>query len=272
MPQTQNGKKLKNFVKIRNNKEVPYYKPLRKNSNNWYFANLDELACKQVWEAGQAYYARVRDNKIRHSFSHPVELTKYFYMLWLTGARLRELLLQPSPAISFQHMDGGTQVIMSHVNEKHKQPNGERDVIDAEMPLFDEWEQKMWLFITDGVTVLNTDDIFKFSKWGSIEKSNLSHLIKTNFKLDLRDPNKRLHHEQGITPHILRHMRMFNVVLQHNVRPELAIKWFGWNNIEMVYYYAHIRQLLSIRNQHVALKNEGLLTLLTIRPSPILTQ
>ena len=279
MRQTNNGVKVKNFTRMRNGeavlkdgKPVQYYKPLRTYSNNWYFADLSRSICEQVWEIGQNYYRLSKEGKIKNAFSHPVELTKYFYFLYLTGARLMEPALEPPPTLEFKHEDGGTQVVITRRNEKHIQPNGRPDEIAAEIPIFDEAEKNMWMFITDGGITMNTREIFRLEQWGSLKKDNLSHLIKHNFRTNLRDPMKKMHKDNGIPAHVLRHMRTYNVILPHKVPADLAINWFGWRDTRMVYYYAHIRDMLTLRNQHTVLKNNGLLTNIIIKPSALLMQ
>jgi len=122
----------------------------------------------------------------------------------------------------------------------------------------------MWVLITDGGLALSASEIFRFQEWKSIKKENLSCLIKTNFRADLRDTRGKLHRESGITPHILRHMRAFSVVVNYGVEVPLVVKWFGWTDQRMLYYYAHIRTKLSTRNQVEMLKRSNMLTNLPI--------
>lgn len=261
---------MKNFEKMRNGQLISFYKPIRRYRNRWTFADLSKNTCEQIWRIGQEYYMKFREGpRPRHSISHPVQLVKYFYFLYLTGCRLMEPIKEPV-RLSMQHQDGGTQVIVRHLNEKHPTADGNPDFTTAEFPVFDEWEQKMWLFITDGAINTDSDDIFRFKDWGALNTSCMSHLIDRNFFVDLKDLSGKAHRHEGLSPHILRHMRAFNVVITHNVRPELAITWFGWKDIKMLYYYAHIKELMSIRNQHQILKRDNLLTLLTLKPSSTL--
>lgn len=240
------------------------YKPEKRYSNTWYFANLEKPACQQVWEAGMGYYDKLKKYEKRpgNRTKHPVQLIKYFFFLFLAGKRLREPV---NGNLSIKMVNSEeTYADIEALNEKHKDPQGNPAMAPAAIPIFDTWEQLMWDFITDGNLTLNAEDMFKFQEWRSLKKDNLSHLIKRNFKIDLKDTVGDVHRNCGITPHILRHMRCFNVLINHNTSPELAIIWFGWNDQRMVYYYAHIRNMLTKRNQLEMLRARKLLTNLRV--------
>jgi len=231
----------------------------RRNCNNWYFSNQSDI-CKQVWDIGQAYLTKFKDDKTkphRHNW-FPVQLTKYFYFLYLTGARLNEPFLKPGIELNTGFQDGYSYMQVTRVNEKHfTRQTANREVIAAIMPIFDIYEQQMWNFITDGGNVFNTEQIFKFSEWGNVADDRISRLVKRNFKTNLRDEAGNVHKNAGITPHILRHMRCANLIL-HRVREELILRWIGWADKRMMYYYAHIKRILDVRNQTQMIKADGI--------------
>lgn len=240
---------------------------MAKRTNKWTYADLSKNISQQTWEIGQAYIVRFRDEKTkpRHLNAYPVQLVKYFYFLYLTGSRLMEPVCEPRPQINIINKDGKVYIAIHKVNEKHKALDGSgREVIDQALPVFNQYEQSMWNFITDGGMVTDTADIFKFDKWRSRTKHNMNCLLKTNFRTNLRDENGRVHIDYGITPHILRHMRAFNVIVNYGVEVPLAIRWFGWTDQRMLYYYAHIRKALNIGSQVEMLKRGNLLTSLNI--------
>lgn len=239
---------------------------MTKRTNKWTFANLSENISKQVWQITESYKARFRDpeQKPRHLNGFPIQLCKYVDYTYLTGGRLMDGIVH-TPQINIVNKEGKVYVAISKVNQKHKALDGTgREVIDLALPVFNEYEQAMWNFITDGGLTTDANEIFQFDRWKSTSKHNLNCLIKTNFRTDLRDEAGHVHRDHGITPHIFRHMRAFNVIVNYGVDVPLAIKWFGWTDQRMLYYYAHIRKALNISNQVEMLKRGNLLTNLAI--------
>jgi hypothetical protein len=249
--------------------ELPPGREPKARSNRWVFANLQDNVSKQVYDIGEAYRATLGLRRKRkdgsHRNGHPVQLLKYYYFLYLTGSRLREPLEEPAPTIEIINEGGLVHVEIHKVNLKHKAQDGQgHAVMEQAFPVFNEWEQKMWTYITDGGLAVRADEIFKFKEWKSTSKQNLNCLVKSNFRTNLRDTKGKVHRNAGITPHILRHMRAFNVTVNYGVEVPLAVKWFGWTDQRMLYYYAHIRERLNVRNQLDMLKRSGHLTNLAI--------
>lgn len=236
--------------------------PTRRNANDWVFANMGVNISKQVWEIGERYHKKFREEKARHQNTHPINLLRYWYFLYLTGSRLTEpLAIGPERPIIELLNEGGLPYVHVHkVNAKHMDANGKsRQMMDQAIPIFNEYERDMWSTITDGGLQTNIDEIFKFKEWKSLKHDNINCLIKTNFKTDLKDPSGNLHRNAGITPHILRHMRTFNVIVNEGLHEIQVVKMFGWTNSRMIYYYAHIRTVLEMRNQVEVLKRGGFL-------------
>jgi integrase len=132
------------------------------------------------------------------------------------------------------------------------------------VPVFNTAEQRMWNFITDGGLTLNAKDMFEIDKWKSTARNNMWSLIKSNFKVDLRDDNGKLHKDCGISPHILRHMRAYNVIVNYGVEVPYAVAFFGWKDERMLYYYAHIRDSMNIKSQVDMLRRGNFLTELKV--------
>lgn len=246
-------------------KIVSRYVPIKKHRNNWYFANLTENISEQILAIGEEYNRRVKSGNIKHMNKFPIQLQRYFYFLYLTGARSSEPIFKPL-SINLENVKGHVIAKIIKVNEKHKNPDGSRHPqMTQAIPIFNSAEQRMWNFITDGGSELNTEHIFQFEGWKSTTKMNLSGLIKTNFKTDLRDPiTRRVHKDTGITPHILRHMRVYNVLVNYKVPETYAVMFFGWNDSKMLYYYAHLQETVSFRNQVEMLEKGDWLTGLKI--------
>ena len=242
----------------------------------WFFHNREELICKQVWEIGQTYLRRMNNPKGRpkNRIKNPVHLVKVMYWIFLSGARQQEAFAKPYPTLSIVNKDGGTYVVITHVNEKHKNRNGLKDVTTSTIPIFDVWEQKMWNFITDGNTQTEASEMFGYRLWKSTENSAISYLFSRNFKTDLEDPeDHKVHKKAGILPHILRHMRTYNVLIDHNMRKyrDIVQIWFGWNDQYMIDYYAHIRELMDRGKQIQTLQEGGVLTDLRVDAGMVFT-
>ena len=273
MPQMRKIAVEGGFIYKKPSKKEGGYKPISRNMNHWYFADLSKNVSEQVLAIGEAYNKRVKDGSIKHMNGHPVQLLRYFYFLYLTGSRLMEPMCTPSPSIVLSNTEGKVYIEVQKVNEKHRSPDGkERDVIVQALPVFNEAEQRMWNFITDGGMLLSAEDIFELHNWNSTTKYNMSLLIKANFKADLRDPNGKLHKSQGITPHILRHMRAYSVIVNYGAEVPYAVELFGWHDERMLYYYAHIRGRLHVNTQVEMLKRGHLLTDLKIDMGKAITQ
>jgi len=236
--------------------------------NDWVLADLTDIS-RQIFQIGEEYRLMTlgKGNKPRHMNKHPQQLLKYFYFLYLTGSRLMEPagVEREKPSITIFNNPDGVWVQISKVNAKHKAPNGvDRQMITQVFPIFDEWEQAMWNRITDGGTQTNIDEIFQLKDWPSTKQDIISDLIKHNFKANLRDPNGKLHRDTGLIPHILRHMRTFNVVIERGVPDAQVVRWFGWTNSRMIYYYANMRQILEAKSQLELLKRTNHLTKLSV--------
>jgi integrase len=253
--------------------------------NTWFFAKEAVNICDMVWQIGEAYR---RNGKVKR-FKYPAELTKYFYFLYLTGSRLNEPLLG-NPKIQFVHRNpvggkvGASYINITKTNEKHflqkvplsdKDPGfdsmgrrrrkpldlekSKRDVNYMTLPILCESEFLMWKLITEEGDNLNVENIFKFKQWGKLYDARLSRFISRNFKTDLRDDRDILHKNTGITPHILRHMRAYNVLINHSIPDKIAMNWFAWSDQKMLYYYAHIKAQLKFKGQIELLDQNNIL-------------
>ena len=230
-------------------------------TNQWVFANTSQAISRQVFDMGQLYLQRCRNPKIRpkHLNAYPVQLVKYLYFLYLTASNLMEPVSEPSPKIEIIGSEGKFYVAIHKISHKNKQP------VEQDLPIFDTTEQMMWNFITDGGINLNATDIFQFNQWRSKSKHNLNCLVKTNFRTILKDEKGHRHPNAGITPSILRYMRILSIIRDYEIR-DLAIvaTWLGWKDLRMLYYHPAIRSALVIKSQPAFLKRSGILTNLNV--------
>jgi hypothetical protein len=250
--------------------------PRRKNRNKWYLQNQKD-PCREIYELGQEYIHKMEDPKERprRRMKNPVALVKLFYWLWLTGGRQQEAFKKPYPTITIAGRGDKVAVISTHLNQKQKD---KKDEVVATIPVFDEWEQAMWNFITDGGREEQGENIFQYKSWHSTANNNITQLFKYAFTTTLIDPDDpdpktRIHRASPLIPHILRHARAFNVLMNHGMRDDktLVKKWFGWKSDAMLDYYPNIGKVLSTEDQMDILEKEGKLTNLKIDASELLT-
>lgn len=232
-------------------------KKKNRKKTNWMIADTENIS-KIIWESGVNFMHKSR--KGYHVHYH-VQLRKYYYYQYLVGGRLMEPFKEPELELDYVKKDGFSYMYVRRVNEKHKDKNGNNDIIEAIIPIFDIWELRMWRYITDGGKEMRAKQIFKFNEWGEIRKDKISRYIKHNFKADLIDMDRKRHDNCQMSAHILRHARAFNLVVTHNIKPYMVISWLGWKNEAMLWYYADIRRSLQIKNQLKTLKESGIKTL-----------
>ena len=263
----------------------------RTHTNTWIFADQQTPFSEQVYRIGEAYRKRYMAMDLgRHRHSHPMQLLRLFYFLYLTGSRLMEPVLKPNPQIEIKSAPNPqthkleTWTEITKVNEKHFSKSvpleeGERrpgkrmkknlelsvrDVYTQIFPIYDEWEQFMWNIVTEGGQLSRAEDIFDFQNWKSVKKENLNCLIKTNFRTSLRDDEGKIHRDEGITPHILRHMRMSHMIILKGEEAARVAATMGLDSTRTVFIYADIRKHYTRLNQLAALRRNGLLTSLTV--------
>lgn len=193
--------------------------------NKWMLADLKTNPCKQIWESGAEYFKEVRTNVHRHS--HPNQLLNYMFYLYLTGARLSDPLRQPQPKIYVELLGNYVKI------------NTKRTLT---LPIMCVWEQRMWERITTGGSVSEPEQIFRFAEWNSLDKRNLSKLIKSNFKLDLQKGSE-FYLKRGLTSSNLFTIRLYNVLITHHVPSWKAIEWFGWKDSRPMASYPIIEQM-----------------------------
>lgn len=248
-----------NKPKHSKHKHKPKPKPTRTNKNNWYFDNREDV-CAEVWKAGERYMTlfQKKETRPRRHMQYPAMLTKYMFFLFLSGSRAMEPILSENMQLEVRSDSGNNYIYIKRVNEKHKEPNGDRQQIEVIVPIFCEYERKMWKYITNKGMEMNTKQIFQFDNWGRLNHRKLNGYI-SNFRVDLRDNNNSLKKQCRLTPHILRHMRAFNMLINHKAQDTFIIKIMGWNNTQMLYYYAHIRNMLTQQGMLKIARESGFL-------------
>jgi len=91
------------------------------------------------------------------------------------------------------------------------------------------------------------------------EQSNIFSDINGRFKVFkamLYDPNKREAVEGYLSPHMLRHIKAFDLIVEHKYPPWLVQQLLHWDSGEMVNYYADIKN--ALRNIEIIQQYESM--------------
>ena len=249
------------YTKKINNGKTEYvrpkdYKPLRKNRNDWYFADKKTAICEQVYEIGQKYNKSINEptGRARHRIKNPIQLIKLYYWIFLTGAKPYQAFSKPI-TLQIIHEQQRDYVNIMHTSLRCK--NIRKEIVIC-MPIIDESEQMMWSFITDGGTETELEKAFGSKGWKSTKSGNINALFKKNFKTDLESQDKKSHKNQGISPQILRYMRFKNLALEHDVRYEVLSTWFGCDIKKMMAKHQDLKAGLDAKEQYKSLQKQNL--------------
>lgn len=231
-----------------------------------YFAEIDSDPEKDlsriVYDMGMEYYAKIRDRKIRRSAKHPANLIRYLYLCWLSGRRIADGTIKPYPKLTYKNYTSIKWPIMliDAVNTKHFNRDGSRIVYRQYMPIFNEVEKKMWSVITNSFQDMDLRELYTtISEINGTKRrtGNLTHAMQNAFRHDMRTPGGRLLKGAKVSPHSLRHMRVYSLKHQHGLTDENIRLIFGWNKQDMVYYYEYLSESIKAQAQLDMLKKIG---------------
>jgi hypothetical protein len=170
-------------------------------------------------------------------------------------------------------------VSITHVNLKHFQDSKHtvHDTTKGIVPNCCEYSVRMWRLITDNFsqvyipTILGLGDTYQMrdKKGNLLDKeyplwpgaNGVSNLIKRHFKILMTNPSTGKNKTIGISIHGgCRHMRAYNLLIQHSYPISYIQKLGGWDKPAMVTdYYASIKARLSELEQIELLERSGLL-------------
>ncbi len=234
--------------------------------NALYLCNLDNVN-KEIWDMGQAGYKALLESKAPNKYPYPLELTKLGYFAYFSGARIGEPLRTDRLVCYEKDHNGERIAYIEKDNEKHlsdvrKKKTGQKTELGAErykklgkrtitianIPLNEEYDIKMWDFITNGLPdergLARTFDVF-----GGYEAlARVSKAFKGHFCANLTDGYKTFDNH-GITPHILRHLRAYNLQINRRYPAELIQAYMGWDTADMLSHYVYISKQLKTIGQ-----------------------
>ena len=227
----------------------------------------------------KAYDKLCKRNKLKNKVTergHHVPYTllaRYFEFVYLTGCSLMDPVRSPNLCVELISEENLYRV---KIERTHKTNKGKPDVFMQELTINDTAEQKMWQTIMGGQEKAYGATIFKFDAidietkkpvWRSKTEQNMHCLFKTNFKTFLRPKGgHKINEEMGISPNVLRRMRIYSFIRDYNVPYMRTIEWLGWENNERgMREVIRMYKEFAIGNKFEALKREGLLTGLDTR-------
>lgn len=142
-------------------------------------------------------------------------------------------------------------------NHKHYTHYSEREYIDTYIITDNIYEHALMQYLMQGRQLMRLDftpllpakfrglnpDKLMTLEYDSSMFSGITHKFKM-FKLPITD-GKRVIENAGIVPHMLRHMRVYDLKIIHNYSNAFIQKAFGWNREMMVEYYTDVRSMLG---------------------------
>ena len=198
-------------------------KESRKNRNGWWLVDLSDIS-KTILEAGKAYRQELLMHQ-RRRCDNPTELVKLFYLDYLTASRIGEPLKKPIYAKRLI-MDGWTIVKTSKINEKHFTSTGEPQMMTQNLPVRTQPDKEMWDYVFEG-GAYGWERTFDFSPLATYaQRTRITEAFKNNFKTDLTD-GERIYKRAGIAPHILRHLRVYNLKFNQGYDDSLVQSFLG---------------------------------------------
>ena len=250
----------------KNNKKKPKRVFTRRNRNQWFFEHSDKM-CEEIYNMGKIYMETMNDPKKRpkRHMKYPAQLTKYFFFLYLTGARAKEPILSLNLELQVRSEKDMNYIYVKQINEKHFDNNNNRIETEVAIPIFCEHERLMWKYITNSGKDMNTKHIFEFEAWaikknkkGVVRQDNLTRYI-SNFRTGLWDLQGNLHKNERISPHILRHSRAFSMLVNHQAPIPLILGIMRWNSNQMLFYYTYLKRSMKFGNMLKMIKDSGYL-------------
>ena len=223
--------------------------------SKFFLTNMSNIS-KSIYEIGKKKRGEIYLRKGKQQFHNYSAMVKLFYLTYLTGARIGEMIRNdPAPKAEVIGYKGYTIVKITRQNQKNfqKSDKTKREIIISNFPVDEEFEVLMWTYIFDNGTNNNLDFLASFG--GYEKRSAISHLIESNFRTDLTDGEK-IYKQAGISPHILRHLRDFNLRVNKGYPREVVKKLIGWHTEDMMDYYLQTTKTLrdmeqlQMLNQH----------------------
>jgi integrase len=215
-----------------------------KYANNLYLTDLSDVS-KTIYQAGQRYIKWVNKQESPRGIKSPAYLVKLFYLDYLTGARIGEMLREPYPKLQRDKINRHEIVIVTKINQKHwkSKKEGLREMMIQMIPIRGPYETAMWEYVTDEWGNTNTGSWLS-SFGGYKARNSITNRFKHHFKATLTD-GSNIYEDRGIPPHVLRHLRAYNLLLNRGYEESFIQVFFGWSRKAMLEHYTYIKLALQ---------------------------
>lgn len=240
----------------------------KKYGNNLYLTDLSNIS-KEIYQIGLRRQMQLMKLKTPGNSKNPTNLTKLFYLTYQTGARIGELIRDPYPKMTVANYKKWTIMHVDKINEKHWKEkkhldqitgkidrygnnikktdfeNSVREWMPQNIPIDDVSDKLMWDFITDDGGSLNNTWLKDYTY---SQRQSLHHRFAYSFRARLTDGS--ITKVRGITPHILRHLRAYNLLFNKGYEMSFIQAFFGWTKAQMLTdHYVYIKNALKNREQ-----------------------
>jgi hypothetical protein len=223
--------------------------PKKEYHTNWFFKDNNDLD-QLIYRIAYKFLQDDRYDRQKESWA------RYFVSLYLLGMRRAEPFYS-NPTITKMHETApqGKPIVMYYIqrtNAKHIDYKKAKDgaVVKIRKPMnallppaSNFYEAALWDFLTDKKerAILNFDSL-KSNR----QLYNVTHAFEGRFKADITNGNEeRL--QVGISPHMLRHARAYDLHINKGLNESTVVKIFGWLTPSMLYYYEDIANQLSLK-------------------------
>ena len=217
-----------------------------------------------ILNAAKRYEVEYHTPRIGRHSRRPADVERYFLWLYVTGSRMGEPFLKPYPVISImkpKDMPWKIIKVTRPIEKAFEKGTREHELIEQNIPVFDQTEEEIWRIVLDDYQVTDIDDLFErmskrfYSRKTGKRMGSLTKVIQHNFRADMRTEKGRLIEGAPISPHALRHHRAYSLLLQRGMPEKLVISLFGWREDKMLYRYAYMSREIKGQAQYQSLKN-----------------
>lgn len=225
---------------------------------NWFFFDMNDIF-RTIFEM---INTGLRNSRISRNKEL---LGQYVAFIAVSGCRRNEPFLY-SPTVSKFIKGGETFYKITRLNEKNfsKGKARRRQVFSPIfMPREDRYEKALFEYLLNGKSLAKLnfsplilskkdnlspdrfDGLPYEEKEALLEKrsAHITRIIKNTFRTKITNGHKIME-DEGVNPHILRHVRAYDLVINKGIKKEMVAKLLGWSDDKMVGYYSDIKNAM----------------------------
>ena len=236
--------------------------PEREYKTDWLLADMRNID-KQIYDIVIDFFSRTKAFKLKELWA------ELFVAYYVSGARRTELFIIPLSISKLEH-EGETYYKIKKCNLKHFEGRKPRRKIETQIfKAWNQYEKALFEFLLGG-KLENTIDFsplidinskhperkehFKLAYNGRDNQldemmAQISFRFSRLFKADIvgKDNAKRVN--EGLVPHMLRHLRISNLRVEKDIPDSMCQKLFGWDDPAMVGYYSDVRRSIQEKEE-----------------------